>query len=93
MYRANTVTENGIFQKRFSGRKCLKTPFSYAHVDGTFQERLLHGIASRARSKTADGRITFVSLLLGLFSNLIAVFGINLALLKFQADYVRVHKA
>ena len=35
-----------------------------------------------------DGRITFVSLLLGLFSYLIAFLEIILALLNVQADYV-----
>ena len=37
----------------------------------------------------ANGHITFVSFLLGLFSSLIACLEVNLALLNVRADYVR----
>ena len=36
-YPVNTVTENGTFQKHSPEWKVLKTPFSYARVDGCKQ--------------------------------------------------------
>lgn len=43
----------------------------------------------RAGFKMADGRITFVSSLLGLFSSLIACLAIDEAVLNVKGDYVR----
>ena len=57
--------------------------------NGTLQKRLRNGMVSPARFKMVDGRMTFVSLWLGLFSTLIANLEINLASLNVQVDIVR----
>ena len=55
--------------------------------NGPFQKN--HGMVSCERFQMVDGRITFVSLLLWLFSRQISSNEINLTLLNAQADYVR----
>ena len=54
-----------------------------------FKNSYIVVIVSCARFKMAKGRITAVSLLVGLFSSLTAYLEINLALLNVQADYGR----
>ena len=92
-----SVTENGSFQKSFPEWKCFKTPFSYAHMDRwkrNFSRMLTswyawYGILREIENGRRTSHITFVSLLLGLISSLMACLEINIALPNVQADYVR----
>ena len=83
-----------FFQKNVSkSGNFRKHPFptlAWMDKNETFQKRLPHDMVSRVRFKMANGRITFVILLLlWLFLSLIVCLEINLASLNFQADHVR----
>ena len=98
-YPMKTINENGTFRKRSPEQNFLKTLFSclrvarqkrdFSRTLKTHSSNPLCGILELTYSRWRSGASLSCLLYLGLFSDIIACFQANLALLILHADYSR----